>query len=147
MNQATIEKRFEEYLRKNQLKLTPQRVRIFEKAFETHEHFSAEKLYEWLRQEDGPKVSRATVYRTLDMLERGGFIESLDVGRGELVYEHVLGHKHHDHLVCTECGRIEEFQDERIERLQEENARKKGFVLKDHVLRLMGLCADCQQST
>ena len=147
MNQATIEKRFEEYLRKNQLKLTPQRVRIFEKAFETHEHFSAEKLYKWLRQEDGPKVSRATVYRTLDMLERGGFIESLDVGRGELVYEHVLGHKHHDHLVCTECGRIEEFQDERIERLQEENARKKGFVLKDHVLRLMGLCADCQQST
>ena len=84
---------------------------IFEKAFETHEHFSAEKLYEWLRQEDGPKVSRATVYRTLDMLERGGFIESLDVGRGELVYEHVLGHKHHDHLVCTECGRIEEFRE------------------------------------
>lgn len=145
MKQSTIEKRFEEFLRENQLKLTPQRQRIFEKAFETHDHFSAERLYEWLRDEDdGPRVSRATVYRTLDMLEKGGFIESLDVGRGELVYEHVLGHKHHDHMVCVECGRIEEFHDERIEELQVEAARKKGFEVQSHVHRLMGRCRTCQ---
>lgn len=143
MKHATIVKRFEEYLRRNSFKLTPQRRRVFDRAFATHEHFSAEQLYEWLRDEDGPKVSRATVYRTLDVLAKGGFVESLDTGRGELVYEHVLGHDHHDHLVCEECGRIEEFHDERIEKLQEEAARKKGFVLTGHLLRLTGLCKTC----
>lgn len=143
MKHATIVKRFEEYLRRNNLKLTPQRRRVFDRAFATHEHFSAEQLYEWLRGEDEPKVSRATVYRTLDVLARGGFVESLDTGRGELVYEHVLGHDHHDHLVCEGCGRIEEFHDERIEALQEEAARKKGFLLTGHLLRLTGLCKSC----
>ena len=142
---AAIVKRFEEYLRRNNLKLTPQRRRVFDRAFATHEHFTAEQLYQWLREEEGAKVSRATVYRTLDILAKGGFVESLDTGRGELVYEHVLGHAHHDHLVCERCGRIEEFHDERIERLQEEAARKKGFVLTGHVLRLTGICRHCSR--
>lgn len=143
MKHATIVKRFEEYLRDQNLKLTAQRQRVFERAFATHEHFSADTLYEWLREEEGPDVSRATVYRTLDLLERGGFVESLDTGQGGLVYEHVLGHRHHDHMVCEECGRIEEFHEERIEELQEEAARKHGFLVTNHVHRLSGLCRGC----
>ena len=143
MKQTAIIKRFEEYLREHSLKLTPQRRRIFDRVFATHEHFSAETLYEWMRTEDGPKVSRATVYRTLDLLVKGGFTESLDTGGGELVYEHVMGHNHHDHMVCTSCGKIEEFHDERIEELQSEAARKKGFVIESHVHRLSGLCRTC----
>ncbi len=85
MKQATISKRFEDFLRENDLKLTPQRRRVFDRAFSTHEHFSADTLYDWLRGEDGPAVSRATVYRTLDLLERGGFVESLDAGQGGLM--------------------------------------------------------------
>ena len=131
------------YYRERSLKLTPQRYRIFERAFSTHEHFSAETLYGWLRDEDGPSVSRATVYRTLGLLVEGGFLESLDPGQGELLYEHVLGHRHHDHLVCVDCGRIEEFYDEEIERLQEEAAARKGFELVSHNLRLFGTCASC----
>ncbi len=144
MKHAAIVKRFEEYLRERQLKLTAQRRRVFERSFATHEHFTAETLYEWLRDEDGPPVSRATVYRTLDLLERGGFIESLDIGRGGLVYEHVLGHRHHDHMICLECGRIEEFHDERIEALQEEAARSRGFEIEAHVHRLTGRCRACR---
>jgi Fur family ferric uptake transcriptional regulator len=143
VNPDQIEKRFEIFLRTRSLKLTAQRRRILERAFETHEHFSAERLYEWLKAETGAKASRATVYRTLALLLEGGFVEALDAGRGELVYEHVLGHQHHDHMVCLACGRIEEFQDERIEELQIEACRKKGFQLVSHDLRLRGYCKAC----
>lgn len=146
MRQEAIRKRFDTFLRSRDLKMTPQRERIFDRAFETHEHFSADTLYGWLKEEDGPAVSRATVYRTLTLLLEGGFVNSLDTGRGELVYEHVLGHKHHDHMVCVECGKIEEFLDERIERLQEEACEAKGFQLLDHDLRLLGVCRACQRA-
>lgn len=143
MKQEQIIERFELFLRSHDLKLTTQRRRILDRAFETHEHFSADELYAWLKSEPGPHVSRATVYRTLALLLEGGFVEGLDAGRGELVYEHVLGHAHHDHLLCLDCGKIEEFQDERIEALQEEAAAKKGFVLVSHDLRLRGYCRAC----
>ena len=145
MKHSTIRERFKAYLRSQSLKLTPQRERVFERAFQTHEHFNAETLYTWLREEEGPRVSRATVYRTIQLLQDGGFIESLDTGRGEVVYEHVLGHRHHDHIVCLDCGRIEEFQDERIEELQIEACKRKGFQLVSHSLRLMGYCRVCSR--
>lgn len=143
MNHAAIVKRFEEHLRSNDLRLTPQRRRIFDRAFGTHEHFSAETLYGWLAAEEGARVSRATVYRTLDMLAKGGFVESMDSGQGEQVYEHVLGHRHHDHMICEACGKIEEFHDDRIEELQLEAAAGRGFEVRSHVHRLMGLCRSC----
>jgi Fur family ferric uptake transcriptional regulator len=143
LKQDTIVKRFERFLRSHALKLTPQRRRIFDRAFATHEHFSAETLYAWLRAEPGPRVSRATVYRTLGLLLEGHFIAALDAGRGELVYEHVLGHAHHDHMLCLDCGKIEEFHDERIEELQIEACRRKGFRLVSHDLRLRGYCRAC----
>jgi len=143
MDQSAIERRFEEFLRQESLKMTPQRRRIFDKAFEVHDHFSVETMYEWLKAEAGPPVSRATVYRTLEVLERGGFIEAVETGRGEVVYEHVLGHEHHDHMVCVLCKRIEEFQDEEIEKLQRKNAERLGFVMTGHMLRLSGICGSC----
>ena len=143
MRHEEIVQRFETFLRARDLKLTAQRRRILDRAFATHEHFSADDLYGWLKAEPGPHVSRATVYRTLALLQEGGFVEGLDAGRGELVYEHVLGHEHHDHLLCLDCGRIEEFQDARIEALQQEAAAKKGFVLVAHDLRLRGYCRAC----
>ena len=145
MKISAVLKRFEGFLREEGLRLTPQRERLIQQVFTTHDHFSAETLYMWLRDEGGSSVSRATVYRTLELLERGGFVESMDVGTGERVYEHILGHRHHDHLICVDCGRIEEFHDERIERLQDEVARKFSFILTSHVLKLSGRCASCNR--
>ena len=145
MNQAAIQKAFEAFLRQRAQKLTAQRETIFQRVFATHEHFSAEKLYGWLRAEHGSGVSRATVYRTLALLVDGGFLESLDTGGGELLYEHVLGHRHHDHMVCLSCGRIEEFYDARIEELQADACRRKGFTLAHHNLRLFGSCQACSR--
>lgn len=143
MKHSAIRKAFGEFLRGHNLKLTPQRERIFDRAFATHEHFTAETLYGWLKEEDGPSVSRATVYRTLSLLVEGSFLDSFDSGRGELLYEHVMGHRHHDHLVCLDCGKIEEFFDERIESVQEEVCRQFGFELVDHDHRLKGYCRSC----
>lgn len=143
MKHADIVQRFEEWLRTKSLKLTRPRRRILDRAFATHEHFSAEELLGWLSSEPGERVSRATVYRTLSLLSEAGFLSALDAGRGELVYEHVLGHHHHDHMLCLACGRIEEFHDRRIEELQLEACRKKGFELVSHDLRLRGYCRRC----
>lgn len=143
MKQAAIRKAFVDYLRQRALRLTPQRARIFDRAFSTHEHFSAETLFGWLREEQGPRTSRATVYRTLALLVEGHFLDCFDSGKGELLYEHVMGHRHHDHLMCTGCGRIEEFFDDRIERIQEEICARYGFELVDHDHRLRGLCKAC----
>jgi Fur family ferric uptake transcriptional regulator len=139
----SIIRAFEAFLRTRGLKLTSQRRRIFERVFATHEHFSAEALAGWLEREPGPRASRATVYRTLGLLLEGKFLSALDAGQGELFYEHVLGHMHHDHMLCLDCGRIEEFHDERIEELQLAACRKKGFELVSHDLRLRGYCRAC----
>lgn len=147
MRQDAIVKSFEAFLRQRGLKLTTQRRRIFDRAFSTHEHFSAEALFDWLKREHGPRVSRATVYRTLGLLLEGEFLSALDAGRGELVYEHVLGHAHHDHMLCLGCGKIEEFHDERIEQLQLEACRRKGFELVSHDLRLRGFCRACARKS
>ncbi len=143
MKQDAIAKAFDAFLRKRSLKLTAQRRTILERAFATHEHFSAEQLYRWLASESTAKVSRATVYRTLALLQEGEFIAALDVGRGELLYEHVLGHRHHDHMICLDCGKIEEFHDSRIEALQNGICADKGFELVNHTHRLLGYCRAC----
>ncbi|MEW6071797.1 MAG: Fur family transcriptional regulator [Planctomycetota bacterium] len=144
MNREQIEKMFAHFLRERTLKLTAQRRRILAHAFGAGDHFSAETLYDRLRQEEGPRISRATVYRTLGLLVEGGFLGALDVRRGEKLYEHVLGRAHHDHLVCIDCGRIEEFSDAEIERLQREACRAAGWEMADHNLRLFGVCPACQ---
>jgi choline dehydrogenase-like flavoprotein len=78
VKQDTIVRRFELYLRSRSLKLTSQRRRIFDRSFDTHAHFSAEEMYGWLVEEPGPRVSRATVYRTLALLVEGRFVQALD---------------------------------------------------------------------
>ena len=139
-----VEHEFVDYLKQRGFKVTQQRLAILEAVFGTHDHFSAEQLHRQL-SETGTKVSLATVYRTVNVLVEGGFLEALDVGGGQLLYEHVLGHHHHDHLVCVGCGKIVEFVSDEIERLQEEEAKKKGFRITHHSLRIFGHCESCQE--
>jgi Fur family ferric uptake transcriptional regulator len=131
----------EQAMRGRGLRWTNQRRLIARVALRNHGHFSAEELLELCRREDRG-VSRATVYRTLAMLEQAGFVESLDLGPGGKRYEHVLGHEHHDHMVCTQCGAIIEFVDDALERRQEAVAKKHGFTIVSHSLRIYGVCAD-----
>lgn len=121
---------------------TNQRAAIVRTTFSTHAHFTAEELLALCRRTD-PRVSRATVYRTLQALEDAGFVEGMDSHLGGRRFEHVLGHEHHDHMVCTACGEILEFRDDQLEALQEAAARRMGFTIESHSLRLYGRCRSC----
>ncbi len=133
---------FEEFLRKKGLKSTRQRRLVVERVFSTHTHFSAEGLFELLRKED-ESISKATVYRTLALLTESRLLEPIDFGKGYKYYEHVLGHSHHDHLVCIRCGRIKEFEDDTIEEIQVDVSRKMRFKPMSHSLKIFGSCRRC----
>ncbi len=134
----------ERYMRKRGFRWTNQRNLVTRAVFDSHDHFSAEELLELCRKLDRD-VSRATVYRTLTMLEDAGFVEGLDTGDGGRKFEHVLGHKHHDHMLCTRCGTIIEFFDQELERRQELAASQHGFTIQRHSLKLFGVCQSCRE--
>lgn len=134
-----------DYLRGRGLRSTRARRRILREVFSAEDHFSADQLLDRLRAK-GERVSRASIYRTLALLVDGGFVAAHEFNRTQLLYEPMLGQDHHDHLICRRCHRIVEFENEEIERLQEEIAAAHGFVLRDHSLELYGDCSDCRDS-
>ena len=136
----------EQYLRSRGLRHTEARRKILDAVFGSHEHFTADGLLEKMRRR-GERVSRASVYRTLSLLCDGGFVESREVQRGQLMYESALGRHHHDHLICTGCGHIIEFENDEIERLQDETAKKHRFRIEHHSLRIYGKCVNCARGT
>ena len=135
--------RFKAALKGESLRFTSQRLAILEDIFSSDEHRECDHIFISLRQKDVP-VSRATIYRTLDILENIGFVRKMDVGDGRFRYENKIAQGHHDHMICVDCGRIIEFVDAEIERRQEKMCRDKNFKLLRHVHQLFGLCADCQ---
>lgn len=134
------------YLRAQGLRSTDARRKILESVFGEPGHFTAEDLLDRLRAA-GERVSRASVYRTLSLLVEGGFVETREFRRGQMMYEAMLGQHHHDHLICTACGKIVEFENPAIEKLQDEVAREHGFDLDGHSLRLFGRCGPCGRRT
>lgn len=135
---------FKELLKKNSLKFTIQREIILETLYNSDEHLTPEALHH-LIQEKHPdlKTGIATVYRTLSLLEESNVVTSLSFGAQGKKYE--LGAKeHHDHFICTECGKIIEFVDEEIERGQHAIAQTLNFKMLDHSMQIYGICAECQ---
>ncbi len=94
---------------------------------------------------EGEEIGLATVYRVLTQFETAGLVKRHHFEGGNSVFELNRG-DHHDHLVCVNCGKVEEFQDETIEELQNKIAKLRNFELTDHSLCLYGICADCQSS-
>jgi len=136
---------FHSFLRERSLKLTPQRKLLAQKAFAMHHHFTAEELFEWARR-GHKRISRATVYRTLALLVDSNLLEALDFGKGYKYYEHILGHPHHDHIVCIKCGKITEFESPEIEQIQAKVSEKENFHPMFHTLKIYGLCETCNRA-
>ena len=133
----------EEYISVNNLKITKQRRTVLKIFLESKDHVSVEELYnEVLKTE--PKIGLATVYRTLALLTKSGLALEMDFGDGQKRYESSYRSLHHDHMVCTECGKILEFNHPLIEKYQEEVAMQKNFKITSHKLDLFGLCEDCK---
>ncbi len=131
-------------LRKAGLKVTLPRVKIMQ-ILESAEsrHMSAEDVYQALRDAD-EDVGLATVYRVLTQFESAGLVTRHHFEGGHSVFE-MTPEDHHDHIVCTKCGHVEEFYDDIIEKQQRKAAEKFGFSISDHSLYIYGLCADCQK--
>ena len=135
--------RFKEALKKEGLKYTPQRTAVLEEIIKDKGHRESEEIYLALKK-SGQHVSRATIYRTMDILVNNGFARKMNLGDGRARYESKVNSPHHDHLVCMDCGLIVEFMDQQIEDLQDKIAIQYNFQLKRHIHQLFGLCKKCQ---
>jgi len=135
---------FKLLLKKNNLKFTIQREVILETLYNSDEHLTPEGLHHLIQdKEPDLKTGIATVYRTLALLEESNVVTSLSFGAQGKKYE--LGAKeHHDHLICTECGKITEFVDAEIEKRQHDITNELGFKMKDHSMQIYGICSECQ---
>jgi Fur family ferric uptake transcriptional regulator len=135
----------ERFMAEKGLKSTRQRNLILDTFFQLDGHFSVEQLWGKVRELD-PRVSVATVYRTMKLLAESGLANAQNFGDGQTRYEPTIGREHHDHLICTRCGTIIEFENDRIEAMQEAVARKHGFRVTSHKMELYGLCRACQKA-
>lgn len=134
--------RFREFLSEKGLKLTKQRLIIFDEVFRHHGHLDADSIAKMLRSM-GKRASRATVYRTLDLLLEAGLVKSMRLGSKPDYFEHVHPGEHHDHLVCTKCGEIIEFFSEVLENTQDRICGEFRFKPDRHTMTIFGVCAKC----
>lgn len=154
-NDENIVKKTEKYkeedlkkiIRSMGLKITDQRLLIITCLHDSEiklgeRHVTAQELYERVAKRD-PSVGFATVYRFLRDLANKNFVTEVRMGGQASRYE-LTTKEHHDHLTCTTCGKIVEFENKKIEKLQEQVAEYFGFVLTNHILELYGLCSSCQ---
>jgi Fur family transcriptional regulator, ferric uptake regulator len=151
--QATINQReamteeqeiFHRHIQRAGLKRTAQRDLILDVFLRTEEHLSSEDLYRLVQKED-PDIGQTTVYRTLKLLTDAGLAREVRFGDGRTRYEHNYKHPHHDHLICTGCGKTIEFFSADMEALQDQIAARYKFELTHHTMRMFGYCADCRK--
>jgi Fur family ferric uptake transcriptional regulator len=136
---------FLKHIQKKGLKRTTQRDLILDIFLRTEAHLSSEDLYGLVRQEDG-SIGQTTVYRTLKLLAEAGLAREVRFGDGVTHYEHNYKHQHHDHMICSECGRIIEFFSAELEALQDKLAAKHRFQITQHLHRIIGVCVECRRA-
>ena len=139
---STEAHRFEAYLRSKKLKLTGERMEILATIFRKDTHFDAEELHAELKNL-GRDISRATVYRTLDLLVQCGLVRKSSLGSSHANYEAAHENEHHDHLICLGCNKVFEFYRPDLETLQDAICQERHFKSLHHSLQIFGLCADC----
>ncbi|MBI4565408.1 MAG: transcriptional repressor [Planctomycetes bacterium] len=127
------------------LEATPQRLAIGEAAFTVRPHFTVEELFQRVRKRE-PRIGRVTVYRTLKVMMQARLVEERPFRKGGMLYEPMAGHRHHDHMLCLRCGKIIEFENERIEQEQARAAARHRFQILTHSHTLFGYCRNCRKS-
>jgi Fur family ferric uptake transcriptional regulator len=142
--QASPELRtFLDYLRRRNRRVTAERLAMFDEIFRQHGHIDADRLHAAMEGR-GIKISRATVYRNLDLLVECDLVRRQRFGRQRYLYEHVHAGQQHDHLVCRRCGRLVEFVSPGIRALQREICRAHGFDPAEVTVQISSLCTRCE---
>lgn len=130
---------FTSYLEKKELRRTNERYAILDEIYAFKGHFDVEALYVQMKNQD-IQVSRATVYNTLDLLVECGLVSKHQFGQNQALYEKSYGSRQHDHLICTDCQKVIEFCDPRIQNVQKSVEDLLEFKVLNHSLLLYGTC-------
>jgi Fur family ferric uptake transcriptional regulator len=139
------QERFEEYLQSRGKRITQQRRTLVDHIFERHDHFDADELIDTLASRHADeRISRPTVYRTLNELVEAGLLRKMTLG-SRAVYEHDYGYPQHDHLYCQMCDKLIEFSSNELQELRDAVAREHNFRVTGHRLIITGVCQDCSR--
>lgn len=133
-----------QYLKNKGMLHSKRREQILDIFLKTEKHPTINDLYDLVRKKT-PKIGLATVYRTMRVICDAGLAREVDFGDGIGRFEHEYRHQHHDHLVCTKCGRVIEVLSLEIEKLQESLAKKHNFTLINHKMKIFGICKTCKR--
>jgi Fur family ferric uptake transcriptional regulator len=144
LNLQSALKILREYLKDNKLRFTGERLIVLEEIFTFSNHFDAEQLFIHIRKKYN-HISRATVYRTLELFHKIGIIKKENLGQDYSSYELSMDRPHHDHMICVECGKVIEFVDEVIERRQKEICNEKEVNMIRHHLQIFVRCKSHDQ--
>jgi Fur family ferric uptake transcriptional regulator len=134
---------FRNCIKEKGLRNTRQREEILDAFLSSKEHITVEELFNSLKKKN-PGIGYATVHRNLSLLCECGLADEIKIGAQKARYERKFGKKHHDHLICTKCGRFIEVHDDKIERLQEKLAEANDFTPLRHKLEIYGICKNCK---
>ncbi|MBF0254034.1 MAG: transcriptional repressor [Candidatus Omnitrophica bacterium] len=136
---------FREYCRSRRMRFTPERQVIIEEAYRRHGHFDVDALFAVIRKRRPElKIARASVYRAMPVLAGAGLVREAFSDNHRTLYEHTLGHNHHDHLKCVRCGQVAEFYADEIDRAQSKLCEARGFEMLWHVHVISGFCSRCR---
>ncbi|MEI6351550.1 MAG: transcriptional repressor [Verrucomicrobiota bacterium] len=143
---AELRQKIYHFIEKRGLRKTIQREAIIEAAFSTTEHYTAEELLVKARHIE-PSVSRATVYRTLPLLVESGLLKEIDLGKDQKHYDpNFVSHPHHNHLICVDCQKIVEFEDQHIDTLEDCITKRLGFSPATKMVRIEASCDKLKRS-
>ncbi|MEO7993390.1 MAG: transcriptional repressor [bacterium] len=137
--------RFVDYLRGHSYKLTPERLSVMDEVLTATAHFTVDDLYDQLRRKGDRRVSRATIYRTIELMVESGLVNKIDWIEATTHFELAHDDEHHDHFICSYCGQIYEFYSPKLEQVQEEVCRVLGLVADDHTLKVAGIPQHCRE--
>ena len=139
-----IKREFRTFISKKNLRYTFQRDLIIEELHINKGHLTTDEFYEIIKEKH-PEIGKATVYRTLKLLEEANLTSKIEFGDGRIRYELCTDKEHHDHLICEKCKKSVEVIDPKIESLQKELVESHGFHLTGHRLYLFGICQECKK--